>query len=111
MARAAQGSQGLIGRPPAAAVALIQRIEPRLKNSGNDRLKEIGDDLAKLRGELGPGSRDGVDKGDVGEIFERLGPRVTAVAATAPAPLRASLERLGTSITESGRRLGGGGRF
>lgn len=100
----ARGSVGLTGLAPAAAIAIIQRIEDRLDASNVEPLDVIATDLEKLREALG---RQAIDAGEVSPILRRLHERTMAVAndpnlAGAAAP---RLTQLGTMLLEAADRL------
>lgn len=91
---------GLTSLAPAAAVPLIRALEDKLDNSNNPDLTDIAKDLEKLREELD--NKNGkVDAHDVGEIFRRLGPKVTKVAGKGGAA-SATLTSIGSEITKAG---------
>ena len=89
---------GLTSLAPAVAIPLIRSLEDKLDNSNDPALTDIAKDLEKLREEL---ADDTVDAHDVGEIFRRLGPKVTAAASKGGAA-QATLTSIGSEITKAG---------
>ena len=92
---------GLTSLAPSVAVPLIQSLEDKLDNSNDPALTDIAKDLEKLREELGAGTVDG---GDVSEILERLGPKVTNVAANAGAA-SGTLRTIGEQLSAAAKTL------
>jgi hypothetical protein len=89
---------GLTSLAPKAAVALIRSLEDKLDNSNDPALTDIAKDLEKLREELDEGT---IDTHDVGEIFRRLGPKVTTAAGKGGAA-GSTLRSIGAEITKAG---------
>lgn len=89
---------GLTALAPAVAIPLIRSLEDKLDASNDPALTDIGKDLEKLREELDDAT---VDAHDVGEIFRRLGPKVTAVAAKGGAA-QGTLSSIGAEISKAG---------
>lgn len=89
---------GLTSVPKGTAVALIQSLEDKLDNTNDPAFTDIAKDLEKLREEL---QDDTIDAHDVGEIFRRLGPKVTAAASKAGAA-QGVVSSIGAEITKAG---------
>ena len=102
VATAAKG--GLTSLAPSVAVPLIQSIEDKLDNSNDPALTDIAKDLEKLREEL---SDDTISGADVASILERLGPKVTTVAANA-GPAQSTLQAIGSELSRAATQLRGG---
>lgn len=92
---------GLTKLAPAVAIPLIQSLEDKLDNSNDPALTDIAKDLEKLREEL---DDDTIDGKEVGNILERLGPKVTAVADKGGAA-SGTLRGIGTELTSAARML------
>lgn len=92
---------GLTKLAPAVAIPLIQSLEDKLDNSNDPALTDIAKDLEKLREEL---DDDTIDGKEVGNILERLGPKVTAVADKGGAA-SGTLRSIGTELTSAARTL------
>jgi hypothetical protein len=96
---------GITAVPIPAAIALIDGLEPRLRESTRPALRSIAGDLRALRGQLGAPS---LDRRRVGDILARVGPKVTTVARTQSGAVRAALQNIGSQLTAAGRQLASG---
>ena len=104
---ATAAKSGLTKLAPAVAVPLIRSLENKLDNSNDPELTDIAKDLEKLREELDDASGS-VNGGDVANILERLGPKVTKVAPKAGAA-SSTLQAIGTELTNAAKSLRAGG--
>jgi hypothetical protein len=95
---------GLTSLAPAVAVPLIQSIEDKLDNSNDPALTDIAKDLEKLREELNDAG--GVNGGDVANILERLGPKVTNAASKGGAA-SGTLTAIGSELSKAATALRG----
>ena len=97
---------GLTSLSGSAAIAAIDPIREKLHNSGNPGLESIADDLDELRDKLDDNPINGRD---VGTILSRVGPKVTKASTEPEAGAAARrLSRLGSLLTQAGRKLSGG---
>jgi hypothetical protein len=101
---AAAAQSGLTQLSPMVAIPLVQSFETKLRNANDPALTAIAEDLEDLRDELDDAQVNGRE---VGDVLERLGPKVTAVAARGGA-VGATLRTLGTQLSSAGRQLKGG---
>ena len=104
---ATAAKSGLTKLSPAVAVPLIRSLEDKLDNSNDPELTDIAKDLEKLREELDDASGK-VNGGDVAEILERLGPKVTNVAPKAGAA-SSTVQAIGAELTKAAKSLRAGG--
>lgn len=99
---AAEG--GLTRLPAAAAVQNIEAWQARLRGSNNPTLRQVHDDLGRLRTEL---QRSSLDRQAIGRLLTSLGQNTTAAAASADATSRPQLTRLGSLLSTAGSQLSG----
>lgn len=88
------------------AISLIGAWQQELRQSGQENLSSIADDLDALESELMNQPMDGQS---IGEIMTRLGEQTAQVAETdAEGTMAEQLQRLGNLLSQAGNQLTGG---
>lgn len=96
---------GLTSLPASVAGPLLESLQNKLQATGRVPLQSIATDLGALRTELAGSTVNG---GRVGAILRRVGPKVTAVAASQSGAVRTMLREIGRELTAAGRQLASG---